>query len=340
MSDRSSVRTYHGPPAAVEGVSLPLRKKPRRACASPARAAKPYMIVVSPSSDVTSNSTAAYDSSSSSESDGKEVHIKSTSNNGTDEVRKKGKESRSRKSKRKDAFEELVATYSIPITEHPYLHEALNTVGYPFDCYQEIMATFMKLRESAENPANSGTSDAGDVESGGGDAFDPYQYDIYKAFDGKEYQGWVIPNSKACVMKENKKVCVWGVKYCDNDQEQMEEHEILRYGRRKKGSQRLEAYTGRDYNGFEIEKSFNGKLYKGIVTDSPPHPSINNEGKAVWVWRVEYPEDEDMEDMEEKELLKYKYPRRVSPPCLGRSLQMLELFSGTYDVPIFHCLEG
>jgi hypothetical protein len=74
-----------------------------------------------------------------------------------------------------------------------------------------------------------------------------------------------------------------------------------------------------------VVQLFSGAYYNGVVSRDAEWM----DDKRVWSWKVIY-EDGDEEDMEFHELHEYSEdrPTRALPPCLGRKLNCLELFSG------------
>lgn len=86
----------------------------------------------------------------------------------------------------------------------------------------------------------------------------------------------------------------------------------------------------------------NKKPVFGTVVEKVQEKVENNELELVQVWKVVYP-DGDCEELEEKQLRRYRYPAPIRPPCLGRDLHCLELFGGTsacgFFLSVFYCLK-
>jgi hypothetical protein len=80
--------------------------------------------------------------------------------------------------------------------------------------------------------------------------------------------------------------------------------------------------------GMEIRKPFDGTEHTGFVSHEVDNPIRNEDGELVTVWKVNY-DDGDSEELEEDELLRYRFPRPNISRCCGRALQSLELFAGT-----------
>lgn len=78
--------------------------------------------------------------------------------------------------------------------------------------------------------------------------------------------------------------------------------------------------------GMKIRKSFDGAVYTGFVTKEV-EDQVLRDGKLVKVWTVDY-EDGDREELEEHELLRYRFPPPSIAQCRGRALNCLEIFCG------------
>ena len=90
---------------------------------------------------------------------------------------------------------------------------ALQGVGAPYDRLQTAMLEIEKNR-------------AGDDD----ELFQVFVgMEIRKSFDGTEYKGVMTREIEGGVLKKGKQVRAWKVEYNDGDEEDMEEHELLRY---------------------------------------------------------------------------------------------------------------
>jgi hypothetical protein len=81
--------------------------------------------------------------------------------------------------------------------------------------------------------------------------------------------------------------------------------------------------------GMKVRKIFesNKKPMIGTVVSKVDELVENKDLELVEAWMVDYGDD-DPEELEEKELRRYRYPHPILPDSLGREFQCLELFGG------------